>query len=362
MDCPFLGLNLGIIVPGIMSLFRPTKTPEPSAREDDSDHLTPHGSDYTRLIELESSMDSVNLPSYNDVDMSLMRASPQRGLTYLAWMHNMQLWLRQSAEEYCSYWVFGRCILNIRHLRLRYRQLRALEDRNEYSDHTPPWQTGNQRSRLRVRFMNYFTASTSGPNNQVPEVSSDGNSPPDGEHMFRQVGRSLRIDPFGIEPDSDHWRSKVKSLGQPQQPSTCSSSLEKHTVEGNSAPTGYFMKRGQFLNILRPVIGILSLLMASVWILISRFRGTHESRQSSLGGQTVAIEDGENGHHVEEPAKARTFCNLPPEEDPTWVRVSMDGVDQVSAHCGLFVEDAPHYDKLVLHMGQEVTRWAQNNV
>ncbi|KAL2119208.1 hypothetical protein VTJ04DRAFT_6168 [Mycothermus thermophilus] len=43
--------------------------------------------------------------------------------------------------------------------------------------------------------------------------------------------------------------------------------------------------------------------------------------------------------------------------DPTWIQVFMPGVDEVGAHCGLFVADAPHYERLVGDVGERVAGW-----
>ena len=40
-------------------------------------------------------------------------------------------------------------------------------------------------------------------------------------------------------------------------------------------------------------------------------------------------------------------------QDPTWVQVYMEGVDEVGAHCGLFFP-GPHYEKLVGDVGSRI--------
>ncbi|KAM7201747.1 hypothetical protein V8F20_004708 [Naviculisporaceae sp. PSN 640] len=68
--------------------------------------------------------------------------------------------------------------------------------------------------------------------------------------------------------------------------------------------------------------------------------------------------------------KLRKFCMLPSKvpgvvgcsgsgkekEDPTWVKVYMEGVDEVGAHCGLFFP-GPHYEKLVGDVGSRIVNW-----
>lgn len=62
--------------------------------------------------------------------------------------------------------------------------------------------------------------------------------------------------------------------------------------------------------------------------------------------------------------KARKFCMLPKEvstgRDPTWVPVQMVGMDEVGAHCGLFLP-GPHYDVLVGDVGERVVAWVRED-
>lgn len=63
--------------------------------------------------------------------------------------------------------------------------------------------------------------------------------------------------------------------------------------------------------------------------------------------------------------KERKFCMLPMKgpngaRDPAWVRVDMEGVDEVGAHCGLFFP-GPHYEKLVGDVGSRIVGWVQED-
>ena len=73
--------------------------------------------------------------------------------------------------------------------------------------------------------------------------------------------------------------------------------------------------------------------------------------------------------------KLRTFCLLPSHvpspsrlfqpnknktnKDPTWIEVYMPDVDEVGAHCGLFVPEQPHYEKLVGDVGERIAGWVR---
>jgi pimeloyl-ACP methyl ester carboxylesterase len=65
------------------------------------------------------------------------------------------------------------------------------------------------------------------------------------------------------------------------------------------------------------------------------------------------------------PKKDRKFCTLPPkdsngERDPLWVRVFMENVDEVGAHCGLFFVDE-RYERLVGEVADRVERWVNED-
>ena len=64
------------------------------------------------------------------------------------------------------------------------------------------------------------------------------------------------------------------------------------------------------------------------------------------------------------PKKDRMFCTLPPKDssgarDPAWVRVFMEGVDEVGAHCGLFFVDE-RYERLVGDVAGRVEGWVRS--
>ncbi|KAI9835363.1 MAG: hypothetical protein M1837_003803 [Sclerophora amabilis] len=60
----------------------------------------------------------------------------------------------------------------------------------------------------------------------------------------------------------------------------------------------------------------------------------------------------------------KKFCMLPPKDrstgdrDPTWVRVYMEGVDEVGAHCGLFFAGEV-YQRLVGDVGSRIEDWVR---
>lgn len=81
-------------------------------------------------------------------------------------------------------------------------------------------------------------------------------------------------------------------------------------------------------------------------------------------------EEGEGGGRPQErggkPRKERRFCLLPGDldrgaaGDRCWVRVYMEGVDEVGAHCGLFFP-GPQYEGLVGDAGERVVEWVRED-
>lgn len=66
------------------------------------------------------------------------------------------------------------------------------------------------------------------------------------------------------------------------------------------------------------------------------------------------------------PKKDRRFCLLPndltrsKERDKCWVRVYMEGVDEVGAHCGLFFQ-GQQYESLVGDVGERISSWVRED-
>ena len=78
-------------------------------------------------------------------------------------------------------------------------------------------------------------------------------------------------------------------------------------------------------------------------------------RQASVASSSVKDD---------KPKRDKKFCMLPPEyggkRDKCWVRVYMEGVDEVGAHCGLFFP-GPQYESLVGDVGVRIRKWVQED-
>lgn len=88
-----------------------------------------------------------------------------------------------------------------------------------------------------------------------------------------------------------------------------------------------------------------------------------DSKQSSCDRDTTQEQEKhESGTEPTPPApkRERRFCILPrAHEENSWVKVPMEGVDEVGAHCGLFVP-GPMYERLVGDVATRIEGWVEN--
>ncbi|KAM4056227.1 putative serine esterase [Hirsutella rhossiliensis] len=86
-----------------------------------------------------------------------------------------------------------------------------------------------------------------------------------------------------------------------------------------------------------------------------------EAEKAAAAAAAASVDgDAASTAQTDKPRKMRKFCTLPRKtngvRDPTWVDIYMDGMDEVGAHCGLFVP-GPHYDGLVGDVGSRIVTW-----
>lgn len=85
-----------------------------------------------------------------------------------------------------------------------------------------------------------------------------------------------------------------------------------------------------------------------------------KNRETTLDTATTAPETED-----EKPKRDKVFCMLPfkvnGQIDPCWVRVFMPGVDEVGAHCGLFIVDGDRYRNFVTDVAERIELWVMEN-
>ncbi|KAJ9602105.1 hypothetical protein H2200_013465 [Cladophialophora chaetospira] len=180
-DTPYLGMHPGVVSTGIMSLFRsPPQLPllPPPDPELFSD-AAPQTPTYN--------------PAYpNDVQLA-DRTGKLRRFWYFWNKHCGEL--TKAASEYVSsHLEFGGCLADYAGLKRRYNSIRALED----VDTTARQRTPDGKLMKRVRFVNYYSASTGLVKERSPSPTNEANllEPPAGEGQEpstrRSSGESLR--------------------------------------------------------------------------------------------------------------------------------------------------------------------------
>jgi hypothetical protein len=205
--------------------------------------------------------------------------------------------------------------------------------------------------------LNFFTASTQQQSRHGSKVSILSHGDMDKEPFFKQAGKDHLISRFSSEPDFDSCSTVVEGKGHYQQYDTDCICHQELTPVVSSKVTEGCEKAYQVANISHRFGELLGGLVEFFWRLLSLFQCGPDNRWNCAEGHQRADGGEVNRKGAVKPDEGRTFCILPPEADPTWVRISMEGMDEVGAHCNLFVDDGPHYEKLVLRMGNEIVQW-----
>ncbi|KAK4179179.1 hypothetical protein QBC36DRAFT_84770 [Triangularia setosa] len=87
-----------------------------------------------------------------------------------------------------------------------------------------------------------------------------------------------------------------------------------------------------------------------------------QSKLHKIISPTPPNEEDDNDEQQEGKRRLGKFCLLPREkDDECWIQVYMQDVDEVGAHCGLFFDTAPHYERLVGDVGERVVSWVRED-
>ncbi|GAD99759.1 conserved hypothetical protein [Paecilomyces variotii No. 5] len=157
-DVPFLGMHPGVVSAGLGSLFRPkAKSPEPPS----GNSSTPEAITDSLAASSLSSPSSSSIPTDSNFDapfpndVRLKERGQLDGALHFIMKHSDRL-ARATKEYVTSHLEFGGCLADYPGLKDRYRWIRALEDVDEYARQKDP----HGRPLRRIRFVNYYTAST----------------------------------------------------------------------------------------------------------------------------------------------------------------------------------------------------------
>ncbi|EXJ71244.1 uncharacterized protein A1O5_05050 [Cladophialophora psammophila CBS 110553] len=196
-DTPFLGMHPGVVGTGIANLFRtPPQTPESPLSQP---------SPFSDVI--PTSQDPTYNPAYsNDIHLANRKGKLRRAWYF--WNKHCGEVTKAARDYVSSHLEFGGCLADYSGLKRRYNAIRALED----VDETLEPRTPDGKLMKRVRFVNYYSASTGQIRERSPSPSKQ---------------QSL-LEPPTTEPQDMSTR---RSSGESLHPSTLSSprlSLEEH--------------------------------------------------------------------------------------------------------------------------------------
>ncbi|KAB8343259.1 hypothetical protein FH972_022847 [Carpinus fangiana] len=186
-DVPFLGMHPGIIGSGLSSIFRPAPSPpgSPAASLAPSNAASQSSLNLTPTSSISSSMQEIPTdPNYNPSfpnDVRLPQRTGWQNAAHFITKHSKNL--RQATMQVINQHIeFGSCMYDFEGLKVRYSRVRMLEDESEQARSTV---VHTQGTTPRVRFANYYTASTGRP--KKPKKTPDDESSVTKERVAESV-------------------------------------------------------------------------------------------------------------------------------------------------------------------------------
>jgi hypothetical protein len=502
-DTPYLGMHPGVIVSGISSLFRPAPQPpefnsqSQTASPGYSGQTSPSSQSLTSTSTLEQTLSTqtsasasitlsptlshattmstvpTNDPNYDPPFPNDKHLAERKGWnSVLHFINKHSDGLTKATRQYfMSHLEFGGCLADYPGLKNRYGKIRELEDVDDLSQREGP---GYKPPIRRIRFVNYWTASTGIPKRpRVPSgqmIDKDGHLMPieaemkdmslsDSSSRSVTPTPSISVEEYsdGVvtrhdvaefpEPELSEIKAQLRNLGEnsgvheadsdgpPEMRHIDSMPINENEEPISKAPNLQRPASGELLDgaferresepPLPPLLAVpeeprpidLALytdkdsrkiaekeqkrVMKAYQQAVKdrenaikdrrklvekrqkkarqeqekRLKAEHKQRlkeekeedirQTTVNPPPIENMAKEERPQIEKPKKDRKFCMMPPEvngrRDKCWVRVYMDGVDEVGAHCGLFFA-GPHYESLVGDVGARVEEWVKEDI
>lgn len=149
-DTPFLGMHPGVVTTGIASLFK--SKPEPPEETGYDPGVSPLGLSFNPFE--EPSDPNYNPTFVNDVKLPRRKGKLDQAFYFLNKHYGE--WQKATTAYVKSHLEFGGCLADYDGLKKRYRSFRPLEDVDDLKNTRSP----SGKIIPRVRFANYYTAST----------------------------------------------------------------------------------------------------------------------------------------------------------------------------------------------------------
>ncbi|KKA27916.1 hypothetical protein TD95_004452 [Thielaviopsis punctulata] len=308
LDSPFLGLHHGIILSGISSLFSeapamPTPFAKPETNPPSSQPQL-HGRTNTSIFN----------PAYTN-DTHMKARSFRESLAHFARKHRPEGLFQATRAHIWNHLEYCSCLLDYPGLYARYNKIRALEDVDELNG-----STGAQR----VRFVNYYTTCYGRP--KTPKM---------GKRSFEHArGNSL---------SAGHG-----SVSDISQPSDALYALDKPARQ--AAEEAHKAQYKTYKDAMK------------TYTRACKARDQHQKELQGTSASSSSLSLSSPSSQDAAPRKERKFCVLPkPRDDQTWVKVPMNDVDEVGAHCGLFFPGR-HYEALLGDVTIRIAGWVQEEM
>ena len=444
-DTPFLGVHPSVIKTGLASLFKSGVEPPKIT----SSELSPLSTVTSPSSHASGTPDPFDLPNGDpNFNPSFLNdtIAPQRG----RFENAMHFWQKHCGDLFnatksylTSHFEFGGCLLDYDGLKKRYSEIRKLEDINE----VPRRPESNGKLLRRVRFVNYYSASTgriknkrSKPANEIEMNdlsmrSSDPASDRSTTSSSRENNPSPRLsleenvdgrlvqraleDVFEAQQQAETPLQEYKTIGNEVYNSSAADPAENQAQNVMETiykdlppippepqqpldlePGKYFEKdalkfaqkehRRQVKAYERAKKDRESTIRDREKIIKKRQKNTAkqgskvvqqqkqqtdtDAKSNPLKEASVTVNSEARQHNEEqeeadrpnEIKKDRKFCSLPPKSpktglrDATWVRVLMEGFDEVTAHTSLFFVSET-YAKLVGDAATRIQDWVQDD-
>ncbi len=444
VDVPFLGMHPGVVSTGIASLFR--STPDEVADLADSQAPVPESNPTSPISPLSDMSSDPADPNFNPAFVNDVRMASRKGKLNRAWYFWNKHWgeLGKAAQSYVtSHLEFGGCLADYPGLRRRYDAVRALEDVDEYSHP----RTSNGRCLRRVRFVNYYSASTGRVKERKVSANASREALPDTaqrmENMSLQPTDSIITTTGGARTPSPRLSLEERRDGQVvcRKPEEVPVEIEEHTVEESALSSMEPRPMSTSPHPTPPASPHMSTRTMSVSSddfpplpplpespakfdgsrytnpdalklaqkehaqLVKSYERAKKDRERALRERTKLAQKREkaalkelqkqekeqlkrsatlnpdeydkqlqstSGATKVNPVVAskkqrdRKFCTLPAKDartgkrDPAWVRVYMEGIDEVVAHTSMF-KMSDTYAKLVGDTVERIEKWVEDD-
>lgn len=482
-DSPFLGMHPGVISSGIGSLFRAPPEPPGQGLQKllNNEARSSKMASQTSISSTENGLSTVNTgsssqPSFSPSYMSPLASPPPHDPNFdppfpndvrikdrdrwnnkLHFLNKHSNGLTSATKQYfMSHLEFGGCLADYPRLVDRYQMLRNLEGVNEYAGRA---NSVNGPHSGRVRFVNYYTASTgrlkppkvkagkikeedgpqetigfettestlssmhSSSSESIQQISTDGNpentatsqkledqiqnlEEPSENHDIDELPEMLHLDPTPIQeeddfpevtdiassvdfqrPDKEYPLSPSESLlppipDMPEEPSPVDLSLYQDKNYRKIAEKEYKRTMKAYQQAMKDRAKAIKDRRKLAEKQEKKARQEREKQlkieekemQKEMKAQEKLESAATNSQSPIPPEssqinskakKDKKFCMLPlqlnGELDKCWVRVYMEGVDEIEAHSGLFLPGL-HYEGLVRDVSARIEEWIRDDV